>query len=317
VTAPTTLGGFHRACRPDAPADELARAAAGLESLARTALAAGEGEAYEAYQGVLFALYEDDDPSTDAARRWLVSRVTPIEDAHVPLPAEKPALAPRAFLATIESGLSMRARLGSEMARHLFDGAPPIEDVALYILHHWYRSRGFYRLLADFALHAPLAHAAALYDNLGDEAGAGGTLPHPVLLQRLVRHLDQPSGFADRPRELEALVYLNNRWRCARHPDPQWGLAVLYALEYTTTETHRNILGMLERAGLPADACEFHRLHASCDEQHAALMVEHIYEVTQTAEQQRRFRASLARHQALSRAYFQRIWRTMRPPGAP
>ncbi len=114
-----------------------------------------------------------------------------------------------------------------------------------------------------------LGHASVLHRNLYDETGGEDSeQAHPFLLQRLLRHLGVPHGFHDRPELPEAQAYLNNRIRCARHPNRAWGLAVLYSLEAGTPATHGNIYALLQRFGVP-DAREFHRVHMSAAVEHA------------------------------------------------
>jgi pyrroloquinoline quinone (PQQ) biosynthesis protein C len=298
-----------RALEPGASPRAVAEAATELAGLAEEALS-GDAGSQRRYQTLMYSLHEMPDPATHAVRQYLASSVYPIEEAHIPC-AEAPA-APLAE--AVKSSMTMRDRLGSDLARYLFAEEPPrLEAVRIYILHHWYRSRGFWRLLADFAARRDLDCAGVLYANLGDETGGGGAPPHPRLLQRLLVHLELPSGMHDRPQPVEALAYLNNRSRCARTAHPAWGLAALYALEHLTPETHRNIHAMLRRVGVPEPAREFHRLHMTHDAEHAADLWTLVEPLVEGGDGPRIFLTSLRRHRELSRRYFEMIWDQVRP----
>ncbi|WAS90785.1 TenA family transcriptional regulator [Nannocystis punicea] len=289
-------------------------AADAANALARLARLAFAGDAYAAavYHGLVWDLHADPDPRTYALRRFLLEPAYAVEEAHVPPVAPEPLLAPEALLARLHAEQNQRNGLLHPMSAHLFHGQPSLADLKIYLRHHWHRSRLFYRELTELALSCPLSHASVLHRNLYDETGGeDGSQAHPVLLQRLLRHFDLPHGFADRPELPEAQAYLNNRIRCARHPDLAWGLAVLFSLEAGTPATHGNIHALLQRFGVPDDAREFHRIHMSADVEHARETAELIGAVITSPADQAILFASLRYHRALGQRYFDAIWREM------
>ncbi|MDC0723721.1 iron-containing redox enzyme family protein [Nannocystis bainbridge] len=284
------------------------------QALARLADRAFAGDDYAAgvYHGLVWDLHADPDPRTYAVRRYLVETGYAVEEAHVPRLPEAPLLAPDALLARLQAEQNQRTGLRHPMSEHLFHGRPSLADLKIYLRHHWHRSRLFYRELTELALSCPLGHASVLHRNLYDETGGEhGAQAHPVLLQRLLRHFDLPHGFDDRPALPEAHAYLNNRIRCARHPNLAWGLAVLFSLEAGTPATHGNIHALLQRFDVPEHAREFHRVHMSADVEHARETAELIGAVIQSPADQAILFASLRYHRALGQRYFDAIWREM------
>ncbi|WP_434425730.1 TenA family transcriptional regulator [Nannocystis pusilla] len=292
---------------PRAAAD----AAHALGRLAALAFA-GDDDAAAAYHGLVWDLHADPDPRTYAVRRFVVEAGYAVEEAHVPPVEPEPLLAPADLLARLQAEQNQRTGLRHPMSTHLFHGDPSLGDLKIYLRHHWHRSRLFYRELTELALSCPLGHASVLHRNLYDETGGeDGSQAHPVLLQRLLRHFDLPHGFDDRPELPEAQAYLNNRIRCARHPNLAWGLAVLFSLEAGTPATHGNIHALLQRFAVPEPAREFHRIHMSADVEHARETAELIGAVVHSPADQAILFASLRYHRALGQRYFDAIWREM------
>lgn len=318
----TIDGGPHGAGDPEVLA-VLAERAEGLAGFDRArarlielAIAARtDATAFARFHATMYTLYERRDVATSTRRAWLASEVHATEEAAI---ADVDWGAPQSleeFKVTVDAGLSMKGRLGNEMSSYLFgrDEAPNPGAARTYLLHHWYRSRRFFDLLATFGMRTPLDDVGIIYENLAEETGGlPGTRPHPRMLEDLTRHFGLPEPTQQHPTMPEAWAYLNNRNRCVRTIHPAWGLALLYALEFTTSETHNNIHTMLVRLGVPERARAFHKLHLECDAEHAAGIWRCATAHLQDAEGQRIFLRSLAEQQRLSRLYFGRIWAEIR-----
>ncbi len=304
-----------RSALDDRAPDVAATAYTALRELATRAYA-GDDAAARLYHGLVWDLHASSDASTYPLRAWLVQAGYAVDEAHVaPIDELEPgvALAPEALLARLRDEHARASGLAHPLSTHMFHGAPTLEDLKIYLRHQWHRARLFYRELTELALTRPLAQASALHRNLYDETGAEDpTRAHPLLLQRLLRHLDVPHGFTDRPELTTAQAYLNNRIRCARHPNPAWGLAVLFALEYGTPATHGNLDALLGRFGLADELRAYHRVHMTADELHAQETADLISEVVTSPADQAILIASLRHHRALGRRYFDDIWREMR-----
>lgn len=301
-----------RALAPGASDEAIALARGALRALAERA--APEGDEMRALHRVLYFVHSQRARSVRAAADWIAQGCYPVIEARVAPVELEGALPPGLFVARVKDELSMRGRLGSAMSQHLFAGAPDLDDVRVYMRHHWFRSRWFYQLLADFAARSPLEDAGLLFHNLVEETGGlpDGPPAHALLLKRLTDHLGLGLDFDDHPSEWQALQYLNNQARSARATDAAWGLAVFFASETTTPETHRNIYAMLRRLGVPEDCCEFHRVHAAGDARHAADFEAIIARRICSTSEQRTFLRALAEHQRTSRIYFELIWEQMR-----
>ncbi|MCY1061430.1 iron-containing redox enzyme family protein [Nannocystis sp. SCPEA4] len=287
-----------------------AAAATALHDLATRAFVDADEAAAATYHGLVWDLHADPDHRTYPLRLWLVQAGYAVEEACVPPVPPKPALGPDDLLARLAAEQQQRGGLAHPLSQHMFHGDPTAADLAIYLRHHWHRSRLFYRELTELALTCPLRHASVLHRNLHDETGGEDSeRAHPFLLQRLLRHLGVPHGFHDRPELPEAQAYLNNRIRCARHPNRAWGLAVLYSLEAGTPAAHGNIYALLQRFGVPDDVREFHRVHMTADVEHARETAGLIGELVTSSEDQATLVASLRYHRALGRRYFDAIWR--------
>ena len=302
------------AIQPGASAHLMDDATVELRNLANRALVDGDQDANAIYQALLYSLHEDADASTLAARSYLASTVYHIEEAHIP---DVEGFEPKpldAFMREVERSLSMRDRVGNAMSRYLFEGdePPAREAVEIYIQHHWYRSRAFWRELIEYMRRQALDCTPVLGANIYDEIGASGVTPaHPMMLKVLVEHFGLCGRMYDRPAWVEAHTYLNNRSRCCRAAHPAWGLALIYSLELTTTETHRNIHEMLVRLDVPEDARRHHRHHMLHDAEHAEDLLSLVPELITTDEAQHVFLRSLAHQRHLSQVYFGRIWEEM------
>lgn len=278
------------------------------------AAAGSSDESFARYHATLYALHERRDMATAARRAWLAAESYPGDDSRVADLDWPRALPLDEFHAHVDGLLSMRGRLGSEMAQYLFAGAqvPAWGAARLYILHHWYRSRRFYDLVGTFAMRRPLDDVGPLNENLAVETGAlPDTRPHPRMLDDLLTYFGLPEHGQDHPSLPIAWAYINNRHRCVRTVHPAWGLALLYSLEFTTTETHTNVHNMLERIGAPPAARAFHALHMVSDTEHAAGIWQTGHGVLADAAGQQIFLRSLVEQQRLSRAYFGAIWQTI------
>lgn len=312
---PHDLAALARAAlAPGAPAAAAARGRDAIDALARRVFGEPDtgstSDAAAVYHGLLWDLHADPDHRTYALRWWLASAGYAVEEAAIPAPPLPAPLAPADFAQRIRDEQSALSGLAHPMSQHLFAGEPTRREFEVYLRHHWHRSRLFFRELTELSLGRPLAEASVLFRNLYDEGGGEDPAgAHPFLLQRLLRHLGLPCGFADRPELPEAQAYLNNRIRCARAQNPAWGLAVLFSLEYGTPATHGNIYRLLRRFDVPEDACEFHRLHMTADIEHAEETIGLIAEIVRGADDQALFLASLRHHRGLGRRYFDAIWR--------
>lgn len=307
MTAPEEIA-VAAALAPGADPGLVAEAARALAALGERAYA-GDREAHARYQRLVYDLHARRDPGSDAARRFLARALDPLEERQVPPCEPLPPLSGAELVRRAEEEHRQRSGLRHPLSAHLFGGSATLEDMKIYLVHQWYRSRAFYRELTDLALSLPLERASILYRNLHEETGAApGEEPHPALLARLLAHLGLPHGWDDHPAIPEAHAYLSNRARCARRPEPAWGLAVLYSMEYGTPEAHAALLGLLLRLGVPEEQCAFYRVHVTADVQHAADLAALAADLVDTPEAQRIFVRSLRHHRALHRAYFDRIW---------
>lgn len=318
----TTTACIDAALAPGARPAAVARAAQALAALAERATPAN-AEAYGGYHALLWALHEQTDPCTYAARRWLCEAAYAVEEARIlaahahdpsfDVAEPSPAALRERILAVHEHGSGLRHPLST----HVLEGAPTLLDVLVYLQHHWYRSRGFHRELTELSLGLPLPQAQPIVANLYDELGEGQPgRSHPELLQRLLVQLGVPCSFEERPPWVEALAYLNNRVRCARSGEPAWGLAVLFSLEHGTPATHGRILALLRRLGVPEPLCEFHRIHALGDAAHAEVVLKLVLGRVVEPAARRVLLVSLAHHRALGLRYFDRIWREIQQPEA-
>jgi pyrroloquinoline quinone (PQQ) biosynthesis protein C len=313
----TLVASVRRALDRDDP-NAAAEAHRAVAELARRAVAADDPEDpdYAAYHGLLWDLYADTDHRTYPLRWWLSTAGRAIEEAAIPREALPEALAPDALLARVRGVLDGGARPRHPMAVHLFEGTPTIAALRIYLRHHWHRSRLFYRELTELALSRDLGEASVIARNLYDESGGEvSAAAHPFLLQRLLRALDVADGFDDRPELVEAHAYLNNRVRCARHPNPAWGYAVLFALEYGTPANHGTIYHLLRRVGVAEEDCVFHRVHMTADVEHAAETAELIAARITAADDQAIFLAALDHHRRLRGRLFDAIWREIQERG--
>jgi pyrroloquinoline quinone (PQQ) biosynthesis protein C len=300
------------ALAPGAEPRAAAEAAQALRALGEQAYA-GDPGAYARYHGLLYDLHAPGDPATYAVRRFLASTVYPLEELQVEPCEPLPRMTGAALVRRVCDEHERLSGMRHPLSRHLFGGAATLDDLKIYLVHQWHRSRSFYRELTEFALMLPLERTPVIHRNLYEEAGAApGSPAHPALFRELLAHLALPHGEADRPALPEAQAYLNNRVRCSRHPPPAWGLAVLFALEVGTPATHGALYDLLLRLGVPEEVCAFHRVHITADARHAEELLALVAELVDTPEAQAIFFRSLRHHKKLHRAYFDRIWEEVR-----
>lgn len=295
---------------PHASPAELAAAAQGLELLAHHSFE--DAAAYREYHGALYALDETRDPRTEAQRRWLASRAYTVEEQLIPHVPHEVALPPDEFLALVRELGGPKQRVTHPLSRFLYEEAPTLEHVKLYIRHNWFRSNRFYTLLTDLAGRVSLETAKPLYRNLYDELGchAPDELPHPELLRRLMEYLGLPCGPEEREWLPEQQAYLNNRVRCMRSAAVEWGWAVCFCLECITATNHAQIHRLLQRAQVPEELSLFYRLHSTLDFEHTREIEAVVLRIA-TVEAQRTFLRSVSYFQQLGRAAFDAIWREM------
>lgn len=283
-----------------------------VRALATRALS-GEEDCFSHYQKVLFSLHYSDNRRTEAARRWLATEIYDVEDAAFRISDFRP-VAPESFKETVDTLIASRTRTRHPFSVHMFDGSPTQREIRFFLHHHWIRSFDFYRLLAELAMRFDkIEDAAVFYRNLYGEAGRENAAEaHPRLLEKLIRYMKLPVEVDLKDLHPLEMAYLNNRLRCVRHPDLAWGLAVVYAIEAVSTVNHRRIYELLQRAGVPEEYCEFHRLHGIGDEIDTRELWELIESRSGDAEFQRTFLQSLTRHFEINTRYFDHLWDSMR-----
>ena len=297
----------------DAPLSQLEEAATMLGNLAERAYS-GDGEAYRTYQSILYHnIHQRGRSVSDPKRLWLAQQLYQVQERFIPDVNDPEISSPQAFKELIDQEVSQRARLTHPMSVHLYGGAPNQSEIDLFLQHHWLRSALFYRLIGEFALRfESFEDSTPLYENLFDESGNGvPTKAHPTLLQNLLRYRGLPCEIDETSTMPQEQAYLNDRIRCMRHPDLAWGLAVVYLIEDVTSANHRKIHGMLERAGVPAEFLEFHRLHGFVDEVHAAELWGLVASRSHDDEFRRTFLRSVRQHFRIAREYYDALWSKM------
>ncbi|MFC0225493.1 HOASN domain-containing protein [Serratia aquatilis] len=300
------------ALKPGATYSQVTLALEALLRLASKGLS-GDTTAYAQYQSELLNLHLPGEPHTEPTRRWLASQVYLMEDNFAPALTEFNVLPVEQFREKVDAEIAARTRVKHPMSVHLFQGAPPRQDVRFFLKHHWIRSYNFYTLLAELAFHfEAIEDASVFYRNLYGEAGAEvAERSHPALLSHLMTYFDIPQRVDYSALHPLEKAYLNNRIRCVRHTDVAWGLALLYAIESVSCVNHRRIYELLQSLGVPEEASEFHRLHGTQDEIDTEEMWQLIAKLAPGESFQRMFMQSLARHFAINQAYFDMLWQEM------
>jgi pyrroloquinoline quinone (PQQ) biosynthesis protein C len=280
----------------------------------------GDAAASLEYYGLYYDLLEGFGRLGDPVCAWIAASVDPLEDAAATyqgseLPADVSA---HDFVAFIRADFSKAALTPHPLSHYMFRGAPTRSQIRTYIAHNWYRSRGFFRLLVDFAAHLDLQALPNIIENVYDEIGGlERSTPHPEMLRKLVTYLGADDSYASRPPWVAAQAYLANRLRACRHREPAWGLGVLVALEYSTPSTHRSIHDMLARADVPEDAREFFFFHMTHDVHHADELLELVPMLLTTDAARQAFMRSLHRHRFLRDRYLDLIWEIVQEDGRP
>jgi pyrroloquinoline quinone (PQQ) biosynthesis protein C len=295
-------------------AETMSAAIAGLRDLVERGHR-GDDAAYREYQSLLFDLHHNCSLRPHATRDWLASVIHVEQERFIDRPEAIAALPAKKFEERILQVFEQGTRLKHPLSAYMFTGQPTLDNLKIFLRHHWYRSRHFWRELANFSLRLDLASASVIYGNLHEESGSA--LPgkaHPFLLAHLLEYLGLSPDFEQKPTLFEALPYLNNRIRCSRHDNVGWGLAVLFALEYGTPANHSKLYELLRQFSVPEEYCEFHRLHAIVDQDHGRDLLRLSVELLTTAETQNAFFTSLRHHQQLGWHYFDAIWREMGEP---
>ncbi|WP_200899906.1 HOASN domain-containing protein [Lysobacter capsici] len=300
------------ALKPGAASSRTALAADALLALTQKGLE-GDPAAYAQYQSILLDLHLPGEPRTEPTRRWLASQIYQVEDRFAPALPDFRVLPVDEFRAKVDAEIASRTRVRHPMSLHLFQGAPPLRDVRLFLRHHWNRSYNFYSLLAELAFRFEAIHdASVFYRNLYGEAGAESPeRAHPILLSHLMAYFDIPLRVDFAALDPLEKAYINNRIRCVRHTDVAWGLSLVYAVESVSCVNHLRIYELLQRMGVPEGPCEFHRLHGTQDEIDTEEMWELIAKFAHDESFQRTFMQSLTRHFDINRAYFDMLWRQM------
>lgn len=300
------------ALKPEGSLQQLITATESILALVERGLS-GDAESYAQYQSLLMDLHLPGEPRTEPTRRWLASQIYQVEDRFAPqLPSFQPVPVD-AFRARVDEEIASRTRVKHPMSLHLFQGNPSREEVKYFLHHHWIRSYNFYSLLAELAFRfEDIADASVFYRNLYGEAGAESPdRSHPALLAKLIEHFGIPLRIDFQPLHAQEKAYLNNRIRSVRHTNTAWGLALLYAVESVSRVNHLRIYELLQRQGIPAEYCEFHRLHGTQDEIDTEELWQLISKFAGNESFQRTFMQSLARHFEINRKYFDVMWAEM------
>lgn len=295
------------------PFTHLGVAAHELLTLAERGLK-GDKKAFANYQAVLLHLHLAEDPENEAGFRWLASEVYRVEDLFFLEPTSFEAMPKDAFRPYIDNYILQKTRLKHPMSGHLYQGSPSETDIKHFLHHHWIRSYDFYRLLAELAFRfRDITDGAVFYRNLYGEAGAESPAKaHPKLLEKLMLYFELPTKIDFHTIHADEAAYLNNRLRCVRHPNSAWGLGLIYAVECVSRDNHRKIYEMLQKANVPEEYCEFHRLHGTNDEIDTEELWELIEKWSGDPKFQHTFMRSLARHFEVNRKYFDVLWDEMK-----
>lgn len=301
------------ALEPVAPLSQLEEVATLLSSLAERAHS-GDQEAYQSYQSILYNdIHQRGETVRDPKRLWLAQELYQIEEKFIPDGEEPDVSSPAEFKSFIDRVMSQRARLTHPMSAHLYQEIPNLQEIDLFLKHHWLRSALFYRFIGEFGLRfGSFEDSSPLFENLFDESGNGDPeKAHPVLLQNLLRYRNLPCDNDAASTMSYEQAYLNNRIRCLRHPDIAWGLAVVYLIESVTSANHRKIYRMLEQAGIPAEYLEFHRLHGFVDEVHSAELWNIVAIRSGDPSFRRTFLRSARQHFRVAQKYYDALWAEM------
>jgi pyrroloquinoline quinone (PQQ) biosynthesis protein C len=302
------------ALAPDASLSKLEEAAALLGNLAERAFS-GAQEAYQTYQAIMWnVVHQRGGSVTDPKRMWLAQELYKVEDRFIPNVEAPDTTTSEEFKTFIEGVIIEQARLAHPMSAHLYQGTPSLEEIDLFLEHHWLRSSLFYRLFSEFGLRLEdFEDSTPIYENLFDESGNGDPeKAHPILLKNLLEYRGVPCEIDTASSMTEERAYLNNRIRCMRHPDLAWGLAVVYLIEEVTSANHKKIYKMLEKAGIPEEHLEFHRIHGFVDEVHAAELWGLVARRAHDAAFRRTFLRSVFQHFRVTQQYYDALWAKMR-----
>lgn len=297
---------------------KLALAAKAVTELAERALSestrSGEQHFNTSYQTVLLQLHLPGDPKTETVRRWIASETYSIEERFAPKVDAFNPLSKSKFKERVDEIISEQTRTKHPMSIHLFKGSPTMEQVKLFLKHHWVRSGDFYRQLAELALQfVNIEEASVFYRNLYEEAGEEAPKQaHPILLTQLLQFLKVPQDIDYQHMNPLEMSYLNNRIRCVRHPNKAWGLAMLYAIEYVTQHSHQQIYEMLGRLKVPDEYRKFHLLHGTADEEHSRDLWDLVELYSNDGSFQHTFLRSLLKHFQVNREYFDMLWEEMK-----
>jgi hypothetical protein len=296
------------ALAPRAAVQDVAEAAHGLEALARRS-AEGDAAVNRYYQAMLLELNERNDLETRRTRHWLVERAFAIEEEYISID-QHDRLPPDEFLARMQDAIRDTTRYSRALSEYMFRGNPSIDDLRLFVLHQWYRSRCGYRIIEDFASLLDCATAGPFYRNVYDECGGDKvSAPHPQIMRKLLDYLELPSE--GMPAWVEAQTYLNNRVRCVRNARIGQGLALMWYLEAVTSTSYTRMIEVLRRFGIPEDVYEFYTLHAQLDLEHTDQVESAFGQLVDSAEVQASFVSALRRHRHLQAVYYDRIAASM------
>lgn len=280
--------------------------------------AQGDESAYALSQQIMYALHDSVDPATEAKRRLICEQMYLAQERHIPRVTLGRRLSSVEFLDKVSKTLSGRSRVEHPMSQYLFGGHPSLDEIRVFLRHQWFRTCKLYQDASDLVvrLYADVTHAAALYRYLYGEAGEDDpSRAHPTLLQVACRHLNVACSFEERTRLFEEMVYLNNRRRSFRTPNPAWGLAVFYITEIVVSSNHKKLYQMLVDADLPDEATEYYRVHIALVPPRAKREWSMIEDFLDLDDFQETFLTSLQQHLAVESAYYDAIWREVQAIG--
>ncbi len=308
AAARVVAGHLRTALSPGAAVVDVAAAASGVEGLARRS-AEGDAAVARPYQAMLLELNERSDLATRQTRQWLVERAFAVEEQYISID-EHERLRPDEFLARMQESIQDTTRYSRALSDHMFRGNPSLDDLKLFVLHQWYRSRSGYRIIGDFASGLDCTVAGPFYRNVYDECGGDHVSPpHPLLMRKLLAYLDLPTE--GMPAWVEATTYLNNRVRCVRNARIGQGLALMWYLEAVTSNSYLKMIEVFRRFEIPEDAYEFYTLHAQLDLEHTDQVESSFGALLDGAEVQACFVSALRRHRDLQAIYYDRIAASM------
>jgi hypothetical protein len=136
----------------DAPLSKLEEAANLLIDLLIRAQA-GDGNAFQTYQQIVYIdIHQHGETVRDPKRLWMARKLYQAEEQYIPEVDDSGPASPEEFKQFIDEMVKQRARLTHPMSDHLYNGKPNLQEIDLFLEHHWMRSSLFYRFIGEFGL---------------------------------------------------------------------------------------------------------------------------------------------------------------------